>query len=352
MQKRSSVFPLTIIALLFLILIIAIDLIYFTFKAAPGKVTSNFIASIDTMKVSRDTETRPLSQTEIKEIVQLAGQLNTNYITVDTHWDYPEYMQSWINAIHQAGQHVWFRGHPNQWENQNNANGTMTPAQYLDAERRFIQDHPTFFADGDIFDPCPEPEQGHYWENNYGHSWTSNAPNQVTREFNRFLRDATSVADAAFQQSQITGVTTTIRSINSFFATHTDVLERATIDKFGRITIDSYPELNTFQPEQATKARIDEIKNIYNLWHVPIILGEMGYSNQTNVDDATQQAVLKDEFAALQGLSYLDGVNYWVGPGSTTTGGYTYIIKKEQGHWSYRPAANDIAAFYQKKRNL
>ena len=52
-----------------------------------------FVASVDTMKESRDTETRPLSSTEILDIVRLSARINTNYITVDTHWDYPDYMQ-------------------------------------------------------------------------------------------------------------------------------------------------------------------------------------------------------------------------------------------------------------------
>src|SRR5258708_29612111 len=64
-----------------------------------------FFASIDTMKVSRDTETRPLQQQEIHQIVTLSASLNTNYITVDTHWEYPGYMQQWIDAIRASNHH-------------------------------------------------------------------------------------------------------------------------------------------------------------------------------------------------------------------------------------------------------
>src|SRR5690348_15527148 len=65
----------------------------------PAGPTMNFIASIDTMKVSRDTETRPLSPEEILDIVQLSASINTNYITVDTRWDYPAYLQEWVDAV-------------------------------------------------------------------------------------------------------------------------------------------------------------------------------------------------------------------------------------------------------------
>src|SRR5436853_3924086 len=155
---------------------------------------TTFYASIDTMKESRDTETRPLSSEEILAIVTLSASINTNYITVDTHWDYPNYMQQWVDAIHATGHHVWFRSHPNQWENTNGASDTMTPAQYKAVESDFILAHASLFQSGDIFDACSEPEQGHYWYKKYGQHWTSNAPNDATRDYNAIIRDTTDVA--------------------------------------------------------------------------------------------------------------------------------------------------------------
>jgi len=319
-----------------------------TTKQIPPSTTT-FIASIDTMKESRDTETRPLSSSEILAIVKLSASVNTNYITVDTHWEYSNYLQQWVNAIRATGRHVWFRSQPNQWENQNGATGTMTPAQYEAAEQNFILTHPSLFQTGDIFDACPEPEQGHYWFNQYDQHWTSNAPNPATRDYNAFIRDTTEVADAAFQQKGIHGVITTIRSTNTFFASHPDVFERATAEKLGRITIDSYPEQSTTDPLTAANARVDELKTIENIWHLPIIIGEMGYSNQVEVDDMTQQNVLKAEFRAIEPLSYVAGVNYWVGPGTNTSGGYTYIFAKSGQGWFLRPAANELSLFYKTK---
>jgi hypothetical protein len=317
----------------------------------PGCMTTplSFLASIDTMKVSRDTQTRPLSTSEITAIVKVSASLNTNYITVDTNWDYPGYLQKWINAIRATGRHVWFRGHPNKWENNNGATGIMAPAEYEATEQQFITSHPSFFRSGDIFDACPEPEQGLYWFATYGEKWTPHAPNTATRDYNAFIRDTTDVADKALHQQGIYGVTTTIRSINSFFASHPDVFEQATADRLGRITVDSYPEKDTTDPTVAAQARVSELETIENIWHLPIIIGEMGYSNHIDVDDATQQAVLKAEFDAIQSLPYLAGVNYWVGAGSNSAGGYTYILKKTGGFWSPRLAARDLSAFYKTK---
>jgi len=306
-----------------------------------------FFASIDTMKASRDAERHPLSRQEITSIVDLSASLNANYITVDTHWDYPAYMRKWIDAVRATGRHVWFRAHPNQWENNNGATGIMTPAQYEASERAFILSHASFFRSGDIFDACSEPEEGHYWEAMYGSGWTSHAPNTATRQYNAFLRDTSDVADAAFHQLGLSGVITTVRSTNSFFATHPNVLEQATVSKFGYVTVDSYPERYTTDPAIAARARLSELRTIENIRHLPIVVGELGYSNRVNVDDTTQQAVLKAELTALAPLPYLIGVNYWVGAGTDTSGGYTHILIKTHGVWLLRPAAHALAAFYE-----
>ena len=198
-------------------------------------------------------------------------------------------------------------------------------------------------------DACPKPEQGHYWFRQYGEHWTWSAPNSASRDYNAFIRDTTDVANAAFQQRGIEGVITTIRSTNTFFASHPDVFEQATAEKLGRMTIDSYPEQSTTDPLTAANARVEELKTIENIWHLPMIIGEMGYSNQVEVDNVTQQNVLKAEFQAIEPLSYVAGVNYWVGPSSNTSGGYTHIFAKSGQGWFLRPAANELSLFYKRK---
>ena len=314
---------------------------------ARDAAASSFIASVDTMKESRDTETRPLSDAQIAADVNVAASLNTTYITVDTHWDYPAYMLRWADAVRAAGRHVWFRIHPNQWGNNNGTTGIMTPAQYEDSERAFILANPAIFRPGDILDPCPEPENGLYWRATYDDGWTAEAPNAATEEYNRFIRDTTDVADAALHQDGIDGVITTVRSTNSFFASHPGALEAATVSRMGRVTVDSYPEGTTTDPQTATQARIDELNTIEQAWGVPVVIGEMGYSNKVVVDDATQEAVLKAEFGALASLSYLAGANYWVGAGTDNSGGYTHIFAGSTGNWTPRPAAAALAALYQ-----
>jgi hypothetical protein len=311
------------------------------------------ITSIDTMKESRDTETRPMAPAQIADDVDLAASLNTNYITVDTHWDYPDYMQQWVNAIRATGRHVWFRIHPNQWGDNNGTTGIMTPAQYEASEQAFIAAHPAFFQPGDILDPCPEPENGLYWIATYGKGWTANPPNVATEAYNAFIRDTTTIADQTLHAAGIHGVITTVRSTNSFFAAHPGDLEAATVAMLGHVTYDSYPEGTTTDPATATAARVNEIEAVEQAWPgVPIILGEMGYSNKMEVDDTTQEAVLSAEFAAIAPLPNIAGINYWVGAGTSNSGGYTHIFNGSTGSWILRPAAIDLAAFYAQEQQV
>ena len=317
-------------------------------QAVLGDLTAPqlFATSIDTMKESRDTETRPLTDAQIAADVNASAALNTTYITVDTHWDYPDYMQHWVRAVRATGRHVWFRIHPNQWGNNNGSTGIMTPAAYEQAEQSFLSANAALFQSGDILDPCPEPENSRYWIATYGNGWTTGAPNTATREYNAFIRDTTEIADEVLHQAGVYGVITTVRSTNSFFAGHPGALEAATVARMGRVTVDSYPEGTTTDPAMAAQARVTELNAIQAAWHVPIVIGEIGYSDKVPVDDLTQQSVLAAELNALATLPYLTGINYWVGAGTDNSGGYTHLFSGGTGSWSWRPAAATLAGFY------
>jgi hypothetical protein len=79
---------------------------------------------------------------------------------------------------------------------------------------------------------------------------------------------------------------------------------------------------------------------------VSILVGEWGYSNALNVTDSQQEAVVKAETEAFMTIPYLAGTNYWVGPGSSSAGGFTNIFVQESGLWKFRPAASDVSEFY------
>ncbi len=309
-------------------------------NATSTSKTIPFIASVDTMKESRDTQTHPLSDITIAQDVNLSTSLHTTHITVDTNWDYEEYFRRWAKAIHTAGKHIWVRGHPNKWENNNQAMGIMTTKEYETYERNFILRNADVFASGDIFDPCSEPEQGHYWKSTYP-VWNAT----TTIEYNRFLRDSTDVANTAFAEKGVTGVVTTIHSTNAWMARHR--LEKETIAKMGVVTIDSYPDQYDTSVAKAVADRLNEIAAVHNAVHVPIILGEIGYSNKIQVSDQNQKDVLQAEFNAIRQLSYIAGANYWVSAGGPGHGGYTNIFTGSAGKWKLRPAALTLDSLFQ-----
>lgn len=295
-----------------------------------------------------DSLNNPLTPAQIANDVNLSASLNTTHITVDTPYDYPDYARQWVDAIRAAGKHVWFRMSYDSWLGIYGAAPTMTPTGYENAMRAFILAHPVLFQPGDIFDPCPEPEQGAYWAATYGPSWSWGPapPNTATREYNAFVRDTSSIAAAAFGQIGVGGIVTTVRSMNPFIVEHD--LEPSTVAQLGQLTIDGYPDANTTDPAMAARNRLNEMNLIENQWHVPLVVGEMGYSTQALVSDAVQEPVLAAEFRALQSLPYLTGVNYWTGAGYAAPDRYngTRVFTGTVGAWTLRPAALDLSAFF------
>jgi hypothetical protein len=338
---------------LLLVLAVAAPLVFFNRQHQQEELQrarTSFITSIDTMKESKDTDSATqLTNEQIANDIYLCASLNPNYITVDTHYDEDTYLARWVRAIRATGKHVWFRSSFRGWGTGDN--GLMTPTLYLSQLRTFILTHPGLFQPGDIFDENAEPENGRYWGATYGANWSSQAPNQATDEFNAFLVGLTETADQALQQVGVKGVITTIHSTDPWTAEHPEILYPSTVQHMGNlVTVDAYPDATTTNPATAANAWVEQLMRIH-VARPParILIGEMGYSNELPVDDRTQAAVLKEELKALSSVSYLAGINYWVGAGTAASGGYTHIFTGNTGHWSLRPAAYVLASFYSRK---
>lgn len=223
----------------------------------------------------------------------------------------------------------------------------MTPTQYLTAEHNFITSNSTLFQQGDIFDPCAEPENGLYWQSIYGSNWgwQPAAPNTATNDFNSFIVNTTNTADAAFSQIGVTGVITTIHSTNEWFAVN-PALYASTVTAMGHVTIDTYPDEGTTDPTTAANDWLAQLNAVESYRNVPVVIGEIGYDNSTQVSDSVQHNVISAELAAIQNLTFIQGLNYWAGVGGPGYGGYTNIFTGTTGNWSARPAANDLANYF------
>lgn len=310
------------------------------------------ITAIDTMKESRDSVRDPLTDAQMEQHVRLAASLNVTHITVDTPYDFPDYMARWVRSVRRTGKAIWFRCAFNAWEGSYDTTPTMTPGDFLRGIRRFIGANRSFFRPGDILDPLPEPENGPYWArtSQHGDSWTwKDAPNATTKEYNRFFIDVTHAADEALKQTGIRGVTTNIRSTNPYIAARPTTLYLETAKAMGRVTIDCYvgqePDIT---PQIALAALKKEIEAVYTVRRLPLLLGEYGYSTKGLVGDEQQRAVLKPQFDFLETLPYLAGINYWHGAGYPAPDRYNgaRLFTGTRGAWTLRPAARDLSALY------
>jgi hypothetical protein len=317
-------------------------------KQTSQSLPVSFVASIDTMKESRDTESTQLTAAEIAEDVDLCARLNTNYITVDTHYDEDAYMAQWVAAIRASGKQAWFRASFKDWGS--DSSHALSPDQYLQRLQAFIISHPDLFRAGDIFDPNAEPENSSYWRLTYGPqwSWQPAAPNPATDAFNNFVVALADTAAEAFQQVGLKGMVAIVNSVDPWLAEHPQVLYDSTIRDMGNIvTVDAYPDAETTTPSIAARDWTQQLKRIHDARpEARILIGEMGYSNAMPVDDEIQRAVLSAELDALSLVPYLIGVNYWVGAGTDSSGGYTHIFAGAKGAWFLRPAASALSAFY------
>lgn len=332
----------------------ALLLLLLLFIAPAAHAKQPIYTSIDTMKESRDSINNLLTDAQIQQDVDLSASLGCSHITVDTPYDYPDYMTRWVRAVRKTGRHVWFRSAFNAWEGSYGAKATMTPAQYTAALVRFIHDHPTLFRPGDILDPLPEPENGPYWAriSPYGKDWSwKKAPNSATDQFNRFFVGLTKSVDQALHDEGVYGVITHIRSTNGWIAARPATLYPATVAFMGCVTTDTYVGQDPkIAPADALAAVKKEIEGIENARHVPLVLGEFGYSTQGLVDDAQQQAVLAPQFAWLGTLPYLKAINYWHGAGYPAPDKYNgcKLFDGTTGAWHLRPAAKDLSRLFHK----
>jgi hypothetical protein len=314
------------------------------------KASTEFIKSIDTMKESKDTANNQLTVTQIQQTIATTVLANVNYIAVSTSYDFPDYLQKWADAIHQAGKHVWFRPHFNQWENDYGTTGIMTPGTYIGQLKSFILQHSSLFNSGDIFDGCAEPENGKYWSYyGGGGGWAYNgAPNQLTNEYNQFMIDLTQMENAAFFTLGIPGIETRFHSTNGTLAVSPNSLYPTTVAAMGVVVIDHYiGQSSTQTPQQTAAAYKQSVDQIYSIRKLPILFGEVGYSTEYVPDDTTQQNTITSMLSTFDTMPYVLGMNYWVGADNIGDG--TRIFTGSRGNWSLRPAGVTVGNYYKNK---
>lgn len=353
------------------VLVVAVLLaaVYAATRSSGQPVSPKFIASVDTMKLSKDRAGAKLNQGEIDQVVDLAASMSTTHVTVDTPLEYPSVAAQWADRIHADGKNAWFRLNDTDCNQSHGDLGDGSPshqAGYLTKLHSFMLANPGLFESGDIIDGDPEAENSCWWADHYGcgvqstctpcDPTASNAPCAPVRQFIDFLTKMTDQENADLATLGITGVITNVHSTDP--GTATQILTPAFVHAMGDlITVDAYPDQNTSDAASAAQRWKGALVSWHQAWlsrgiDVSILVGEWGYSNTLSVDDATQQAVVHAETTqAFANVPWLIGTNYWVGPGYPGDGGYTQLFTPDATGWHLRPAGTDVSQFYASKES-
>ncbi|MBV9101582.1 MAG: hypothetical protein JO198_11145 [Candidatus Dormibacteraeota bacterium] len=229
-----------------------------------------------------------------------------------------DFERTWVNAIHAAGLHAWFRQTWNTWkglygervltystspqipyETSGGVNAVLSGVDsnsYLARTYRFIIGHPELFANGDIFTPQSEPDGAGIG--------CSKCQFPSTSEYNRFLRDSMAVDRMAFADLG-RNVTVGMWGVSCTQL----ILDSTTVSQMGVVSTDCYM--------RSAAQLASALAGIHATYGVPVAVGEWG-----DIWDQAQQPALNNELNAvmsvLSSAPYVVGVNYWQaigGPG-------------------------------------
>lgn len=309
-----------------------------TFALTPTPTTTGSwpIKSVSSMKETKDRVCGQRDQAFIDRWVDKAKELGANFVAIETPYDNPacgnavEYTWKWINTIRSRGLKVWHRHMPLAFEGIYDK--AKAKGDYLGMIGDYIKNHADFFREGDIFTPIPETQNG-------GIAGVTYCSQNLCifdgkEHFNQWLREAMDVAEKAFNQIGLSGkIKIGYFGFDGFVAWGSNnpdwhgIIEDATIQKMGNLTIDHYPELIGQTMEQG----LNEVMAKYP--GLPIIIGEWGSVGNSNIE---QQ--VKSSMAAAKRPGVV-GFNYW----HLGMGGNEALINED---FSNRPQFDEVQNFF------
>lgn len=271
------------------------------------------IQSVDAMKSTKDMVCGQQSESWIGKWVDKAVELGANYVSISTPYENPScgdassYTKTWIKVIRSRGLKVWFRQMPLSFEGIYNVQKNNS-SNYLNLISDYVKSHADNYQDGDIFTPIPEPQNGGITGITYCAGNVCQFAGQAS--FNQWLRDAMTVSKNAFAAIGKNGVKIGYFGFDGFVAWGDNnpdwngILEDATVQAMGNITIDHYPEAIG----ETMASGLDQLQARYP--GVPIVIGEWGTINGGDV-----QQQVKNTMGASKRPGVV-GFNYWqFGPG-------------------------------------
>lgn len=267
------------------------------------------IKSIDTMKYSRDLARQKFNDSSfdlvIDSQVKNIRALNANYIAVGTPYDeeFTPFLRRWVSAARKNNLHVWFRGNFSGWEGWfGRQKGSISREDHINLTKEFIKNNSDLFANGDIFSPCPECENGGPGD-----------PRHETNveDYRKFL-----IAERNASLEEFKKINKKIMVLDSMnFDVAKLVMDKDTTQAMGNvIVIDHYVKT----PEKLS----DDIGQLHELTGANIFLGEIGAPIPDitgNLSETEQANWLDIGLSLVSRQKYVIGINYWVAVGGSTS---------------------------------
>ena len=288
------------------------------------------IQSIDTMKYSRDPSRAKLNDPSYDQVInrQVAdiAQTGATHVAIGTPYDeeFIPMLRRWVGAARHNGLKVWFRGNFSGWEKWFEYQ-PITRDEHMRKTESFIRNNPDLFADGDIFTPCPECENGGPGDPRH---------NGDAAGHRDFLKELQQLSEKAFE-----GIGKDVKS--GYFSMNGDVA-RLIMDKEttkalgGVVVIDHYV---------ATPKKLhDDIVALVERSGGSVVLGEFGapiLDIHGPMDERVQADWIDKALTEISLIPAVIGVNYW-----TSVGGSTSIWN---GDGTARMGVQTIQAFFDPK---
>jgi hypothetical protein len=233
--------------------------------------------------------------------------LHPTHMAIGTPYDeefYP-FMKKWVDEARKNKLKVWFRGNVSGWEGWFDYPKMTSVEEHHLKIYEFIRNHPDLFADGDIFTPAPEPEQGLM-----GDPRKSEA---IKQSYLQFLVVSYNNCERAMKEIDVQA-TCGYFSMNGDIAK--DILDKKTVKQIGNVvTIDHYVK----DPEKLR----NDILFLHEKFDAPIVLGEFGApipDIHGDMDEQEQAEYMKlTMIQLLMAKNAIKGVNYWTAFDGTTS---------------------------------
>lgn len=329
------------------------------------------IKSIDVMKLTKDVVASQLSDAQILQVCQtIVNNFHPTHIAIAIPFDstadlnangvFPSprtaeaHYQKWCDTIHALGVNVLHRGTWCAIENIYNfpfavgtkalPQGTQASAPtdgdttWLGKNYKFIANNPTYFANGDIWAPIPEPTT-HAFDGNIFLSSVGG----LTSNFANFFNDLIASSQMAFTSIGKTvacGLTS-----NNYSEAESGWIPQSVFTNAGLAVVDYYGNFSG-NGDYSPNSYYNDLKTLSNNKGVPVMWQEWGdlYTFGSNLRD--RDVYFTQMLQMLQRLvneGHVTGFSYWGGWAGQDT---SILYLDGNSNYQLNPRGKILAAFF------